>query len=159
MSIIDLLRAGSLSRSADEITRLQALVEKAEARAEELTHALARVALDFGADPDILGGLWESSDCIKWMVKVQASLKAKGITIAWGTETHEPVVMDAHAEKAAAQLAEVTSDFKAAMSEMREDAGLGHHELNDNQRQSIQCMIEAYADQYLPSEPTEGAKT
>jgi len=105
MNIIDLLRAGSLSRSADEIIRLQALVEKAEARAEELTHALARVALDFGADPDILGGLWESSDCIKWMVKVQASLKAKGITIAWGTETHEPVVMDAHAEKAEAQLA------------------------------------------------------
>ena len=67
--------------------------------------------------------------------------------------------MEARAEKAAAQLAEVTDDFKAAMSEMREDAGLGHHELNENQRQSIQCMIEAYADQYLPSEPTEGAKT
>ena len=67
--------------------------------------------------------------------------------------------MQARAEKAEAQLAEVTADFKAAMSEMRDDAGLGHHELNDNQRQSIQCMIEAYADQYLPSEPTEGAKT
>ena len=74
---------------------------------------------------------------------------------------HAPALAEAMARagKAEAQLAEVTDDFKAAMSEMREDAGLGHHELNDNQRQSIQCMIEAYADQYLPTEPTEGAKT
>jgi len=80
----------------------------------------------------------------------------------WVTYDHYLVAlaaMTARAEKADAQLAEVTADFKAAMSEMVEDAGLGHHELNDNQRLSIQCMIEAYADQYLPSEPTEGAKT
>jgi len=63
MSIIDLLRAGSLSRSADEITRLQALVEKAEAqlaamteREEKAEAEQARWKRDYGLLQQVLDG-------------------------------------------------------------------------------------------------------
>jgi len=119
-----------LDDAADEIGRLQGRLDAASARAsdadgesavmsnsldddreEDLTNALACVAIDFGADPDILGGLWDSRDCIEWLNKVHAALGTNGITVVWGHEDHEPVVLDARAEKAESKLAALLEDL------------------------------------------------
>jgi len=63
-----------------------------ETEIESLHETIAQIALRLGADPDLLGDLWDAEDCVDWINSAIDAAATAGVRFEFEPDEHVPVV-------------------------------------------------------------------